>query len=435
MDFKLKADFKPTGDQPQAITKLVAGLKNHLRHQTLLGVTGSGKTFTVANVVTQLNRPTLVISHNKTLAAQLAAEFQEFFPENAVHYFVSYYDYYQPEAYLPASDTYIEKETQLNEEIDRLRHAATQSILSRRDCLIVASVSCIYGLGSPQEYARVRAQLKAGQPFPRQKLLRQFTDLRYQRNDVDFHRGTFRVKGEVVEIFPADALDRYLHLEFNGEVVEKLEEREVLTGDTISKPEQFDIYPASHYVAPNKRFETALAEMERDLGLRLKEFERTGKLLEAQRLKERTNYDLEMLRTVGYCNGIENYSRYFDGRKEGEPPYTLLDYFPKDALVFVDESHMTIPQITGMLGGDRSRKQTLVDYGFRLPASRDNRPLSFEEFNQHVNQLVYVSATPAEYEHKVSQQVAEQLLRPTGLLDPTVEIKPTKHQVDDLVQA
>ncbi len=434
MEFKLKAKFKPTGDQPQAIDQLVHGLIKNLRQQTLLGVTGSGKTFTMANVIAKLQRPALIISHNKTLAAQLAAEFQEFFPQNAVNYFVSYYDYYQPEAYIPSSDTYIEKETQLNEEIDRLRHAATQSILSRRDSIIVASVSCIYGLGSPTEYSKVRLQLKAKNPYPRQKLLRQLTDLQYTRNDIDFHRGTFRVKGQVVEIYPADSLDKYIHLSYDGDDIENIEERTVLTGDVIAKLKNFDIYPASHYVAPSDSFADSLKEIEKDLALRLEEFAKGGKLLEAQRLKERTNYDLEMMRTVGYCNGIENYSRYFDQRKEGEPPYTLLDYLPDDALIFIDESHMTLPQITGMLAGDRARKQTLIDYGFRLPAARDNRPLSFDEFNSKVNQLIYVSATPGDYEKKNSQQTVEQLIRPTGLLDPTIEIKPTKHQVDDLVQ-
>lgn len=434
MDFKLQANFKPTGDQPQAITKLIDGLNKKLRHQTLLGVTGSGKTFTMANCIARLQRPALIISHNKTLAAQLAAEFQEFFPTNAVNYFVSYYDYYQPEAYIPSSDTYIEKETQLNEEIDRLRHAATQNILSRRDSIIVASVSCIYGLGSPAEYSRVRVQLETNKLYPRQKLLRKLTELRYSRNDIDFHRGTFRVKGQVVEIYPADSLDKYIHLSFEADKIENIEERASLTGDAITKLTKTDIYPATHYVAPSEKFEESLKAIEKDLALKLKEFESKGKLLEAQRLKERTNYDLEMMRTLGYCNGIENYSRYFDGRKIGEPPYTLLDYLPKDTIIFVDESHMTIPQITGMLSGDRARKQTLIDYGFRLPAARDNRPLSFEEFNTKVHQLIYVSATPGDYERKVSQQIVEQLIRPTGLLDPTIEIKPSKHQIDDLVQ-
>jgi len=431
--FHLKSPFKPTGDQPQAIDKLEAGLRRNLRHQTLLGVTGSGKTFSMANVIARLQRPALIISHNKTLAAQLAAEFQEFFPENAVNYFVSYYDYYQPEAYIPSSDTYIEKETQLNEEIDRLRHAATQSILSRRDTIIVASVSCIYGLGSPAEYAKIRIQLKKDAAFPRQKLLRRLAELQYSRNDVDFHRGTFRVKGEMVDIYPADALDKYVHLGFNGDVIETIEERTILTGETTIGLTNIDIYPATHYVAPAERFTESLDMIEKDLSIKVNEFTKAGKLLEAQRLKERTNFDLEMMRTVGYCNGIENYSRYFDGRKLGEPPYTLLDYLPKDALVFIDESHMTIPQITGMLAGDRSRKQTLIDFGFRLPAAFDNRPLSFDEFNKKVNRLVYFSATPGDYEKKVSEQIVEQLIRPTGLLDPTIEIKPTKHQVDDLV--
>ena len=432
--FRLIAPFKPTGDQPQAIEKLVRGIEQGLKHQTLLGVTGSGKTFTVANVIAELQRPALIISHNKTLAAQLASEFREFFPAAAVHYFVSYYDYYQPEAYVPQSDTYIEKETQLNEEIDRLRHAATQAILSRRDTIIVASVSCIYGLGSPAEYAKVRVPLRSGEPCPRQPMLRQLTKLRYQRNDSDFHRGTFRVKGEVVEIFPADALDRYLHLRFDGDVLERLEEREMLTGSVTAILPSADVYPASHYVAAAERMEGALKDIERDLAARLQQLTAAGKLLEAQRLKERTNFDLEMIRAAGYCNGIENYSRYFDGRKEGEPPYTLLDYFPKDALVFIDESHMSVPQIQGMSAGDRSRKQTLIDYGFRLPGALDNRPLNFQEFEARTGQTVYVSATPAAFERQVSQQVVEQLVRPTGLLDPTIEVKPTERQVDDLLE-
>lgn len=434
MEFKLESPFRPTGDQPQAIAKLVQGFEQGLRHQTLLGVTGSGKTFTMASVVAKLQRPTLIISHNKTLAAQLASEFRAFFPTNAVHYFVSYYDYYQPEAYIPASDTYIEKETQLNEEIDRLRHAATQSILSRRDCLIVASVSCIYGLGSPVEYARVRLSISKGTVLPRQKLLRKLTSLQYERNDVDFHRGTFRARGEVVDIFPADALDRYIKIRYAGETVERIDECDTLTSESLTKLQAVDIYPASHYVAAPERFEESLAEIERDLALEVDRFARAGKLLEAQRLKERTNFDLEMLKTTGYCNGIENYSRYFDGRKLGEPPYTLLDYLPRNALVFIDESHMTIPQISGMSAGDRARKQTLVDFGFRLKAALDNRPLTFEEFNARVKQLGYVSATPADYERNISQATVEQLIRPTGLLDPTLEIKPTKHQIDDLVE-
>lgn len=434
MEFKLQTSFKPTGDQPQAIDKLVEGIAEGLRHQTLLGVTGSGKTFTMANVIARTQRPALIVSHNKTLAAQLAAELQTYFPANAVNYFVSYYDYYQPEAYIPSSDTYIEKETQLNEEIDRLRHAATQAILSRRDAIIVASVSCIYGLGSPTEYAKIRIQFKTGDALPRQKILRQLTDLQYKRNDIDFHRGTFKVKGEILEIFPSDSLDRYLHIRYNGNVIELIEERAILTGNKTRALDEVDVYPATHYLAPTGHFEKAMAAIASDLNTRVKNFEKSGKLIEAQRLKERTNYDLEMLRTVGYCNGIENYSRYFDGRQEGEPPYTLLDYFPEDALFFVDESHMSLPQITGMLAGDKARKQTLIDYGFRLPAARDNRPLSFDEFNARARQLIYVSATPNDYEKNKSDQIVEQLLRPTGLLDPTIEIKPSKHQVDDLVK-
>lgn len=433
MPLKLESKFKPTGDQPQAIKKLAAGIERGFKHQTLIGVTGSGKTFTMANVIAKLNRPTLIISHNKTLAAQLASEFRAFFPTAAVNYFVSYYDYYQPEAYIPQSDTYIEKETQLNEEIDRLRHAATQAILSRRDTIIVASVSCIYGLGSPVEYAKVRIELKRGLVLPRQALLRQLTKIQYQRNDVDFHRGTFRVRGSSVDIFPADALDRYLRVHYSGDTIERIEECEILTGEVTTAIDKADIYPASHYVAAPERFDSALKAIEQDVAKEVDKFTNAGKLIEAQRLKERSNFDLEMLRTVGYCNGIENYSRYFDGRKTNEPPYTLLDYLPKDALVFIDESHMTVPQITGMSAGDRSRKQTLVNYGFRLIAALDNRPLNFEEFNARLPNVTYVSATPAEYERKISQQIVEQLIRPTGLLDPTIEVRPTKHQVDDLV--
>jgi len=434
MNFKLISPFQPTGSQPEAIKKLVAGIKKNFNHQTLIGVTGSGKTFTMANVIAQTQRPTLVISHNKTLAAQLASEFRTFFPQNAVHYFVSYYDYYQPEAYIPASDTYIEKETQLNEEIDRLRHASTQSILSRRDCLIVASVSCIYGLGSPTEYAKARVSIIKGKNLPRQKLLRKLTDLQYQRNDTDFYRGTFRVRGSIVDIFPADSLDRYIRLHYQNDEVEKLEECEALTGDIVAQLSNTDIYPASHYVAAPERFEQSLKDIETDLAKEVAKFTKANKLIEAQRLKERTNFDLEMLRAVGYCNGIENYSRYFDGRAPGKPPYTLLDYLPEDALIFIDESHMSIPQISGMSAGDKARKQTLINYGFRLSGAIDNRPLTFSEFQARTKKIIYVSATPADYERKISQQMVEQFIRPTGLLDPTIEIKPTKNQVDDLVE-
>lgn len=433
MEFKLTAPFKPTGDQPKAVAELVKGLKKNYRGQTLLGVTGSGKTFTMAQVINELQRPALIISHNKTLAAQLANELKQFFPENAVNYFVSYYDYYQPEAYIPSSDTYIEKETQLNEEIDRLRHASTQSILSRRDTIIVASVSCIYGLGSPVEYAKVKIHLTINKDLPRQKLLRQLTTLQYQRNDIDFHRGTFRVKGDMVDIFPADSLDKYYRLRFNGNTLEKISDCEAITNDTVANLTEADIYPASHYVAPAEQFEQALANIASDVKKEVAAFKKKDKLIEAQRLAERTNFDLEMLKATGYCNGLENYSRYFENRAPGMPPFTLIDYFPKDALIFIDESHMTIPQLNGMSAGDKSRKETLVNYGFRLKAAIDNRPLTFAEFNARVNQLIYVSATPAEYEIKNSSAVVEQLIRPTGLLDPVIEVKPTKHQVDDLV--
>ena len=389
----------------------------------------------MASVIAQLQRPTLVISHNKTLAAQLASEFRQFFPTNAVHYFVSYYDYYQPEAYIPQSDTYIEKETKINDEIDRLRHASTQAILSRRDTLIVASVSCIYGLGSPQEYSSVRIQLKVGQKLSRQKLLRQLTDLQYPRADLDFRRGTFRVTGEVVEIYPAFALDQFYRLTYDGDVIESIEERAALTLNKITAHKSVDIYPATHYLAPTARFQQAIKEIKHDAQQQVKKFQATNKLIEAQRLQERTNFDLEMIATTGYCNGIENYSRYFDGRKPGTPPFTLIDYFPKDWLLFIDESHMTVPQIRGMYSGDRSRKQTLIDYGFRLPAAYDNRPLKFDEFTARLNQTIYVSATPADYELNLSQNVAEQVVRPTGLLDPNVEVRPSKGQIEHLLQA
>ena len=433
--FILKSPFSPAGDQPEAIQNLVKGLNKGLTHQTLLGVTGSGKTFTMASVIAQLQRPTLVISHNKTLAAQLASEFRQFFPTNAVHYFVSYYDYYQPEAYIPQSDTYIEKETKINDEIDRLRHASTQAILSRRDTLIVASVSCIYGLGSPQEYSSVRIQLKVGQKLSRQKLLRQLTDLQYPRADLDFRRGTFRVTGEVVEIYPAFALDQFYRLTYDGDVIESIEERATLTLNKITAHKSVDIYPATHYLAPTARFQQAIKEIKHDAQQQVKKFQATNKLIEAQRLQERTNFDLEMIATTGYCNGIENYSRYFDGRKPGTPPFTLIDYFPKDWLLFIDESHMTVPQIRGMYSGDRSRKQTLIDYGFRLPAAYDNRPLKFDEFTARLNQTIYVSAAPADYELNLSQNVAEQVVRPTGLLDPNVEVRPSKGQIEHLLQA
>lgn len=432
--FKLKSKFKPTGDQPDAIKKLVAGFKKRYRDQVLLGVTGSGKTFTMANVIQQIQKPTLVISHNKTLAAQLASEFQDFFPDNAVNYFVSYYDYYQPEAYIPQTDTYIEKATQINEEIDRLRHASTQALLSRRDVIIVASVSCIYGLGSPTEYQAETVRLKVGQKEKRDKILLGLTDIRYTRNQTDIWRGRFRVLGDILEIFPAFSENNLYKIQFFGDEIEKISEVDSLTGKVIQNLKQVDIYPARHYIAPENIFDLALKEIEEDMKKQVDYLKKQNKLVEAQRIEQRTKYDLEMLKETGYCNGIENYSRYFDRRQPGQPPYTLIDFYPKDFLLFIDESHMTVPQIGGMFEGDRSRKEVLVDFGFRLPSALDNRPLKFAEFDKKINQVVYVSATPKEYETKKSKKIVEQLIRPTGLLDPTIEIKPTKNQIDDLME-
>ncbi len=431
--FKLRSKFHPAGDQPQAIKKLLDSLKKGNRDQLLLGVTGSGKTFTMSQVIHKINKPTLVISHNKTLAAQLAAEFQEFFPENAVHYFVSYYDYYQPEAYIPRSDTYIEKETEINEEIDRLRNAATQSLLTRSDVLIVASVSCIYGLGSPGNYLDLVLELKKGMAIKRDKLLRRLTDLQFTRNDIDLKRGTFRIRGDIMEMVPA-AAETVTRISFFGDEVEKISENDILTGETIKELEEVQIFPAKHFVTPKEKLEEAAENIREELRARLRELRSEGKILEAARLEQRTNFDLETMLVQGYVNGIENYSRHLDFRAPGEPPSTLLDYFPDDFLAFIDESHMTIPQIKGMYAGDKSRKQTLIDYGFRLPSAADNRPLKFSEFEGKINQVVYVSATPAEYEIKKSKTVAEQLIRPTGLLDPKISVRPIKHQVDDLVE-
>lgn len=432
--FKIHAKFKPTGDQPQAIDKLVAGLNKGYRDQVLLGVTGSGKTFTVANVIAKVKKPTLIISHNKTLAAQLASELQDFFPDNAVHYFVSYYDYYQPEAYIPKTDTYIEKETQLNEEIDRLRHASTSALLSRDDVIIVASVSCIYGLGSPTEYKRDVIHLKVGQTIKRDLLLHALVNIHYQRNQIDLWRNKFRVLGEVVEIFPSFSDNAFYRVQFDGDTVERISEVDSLTNTTIQVMKEVDIYPARHYLAPEEVMKVAMKEIEEDMVKQVETFTKEGKLIEAQRIEQRTRYDLEMIKEVGYCNGIENYSRYFDRRKAGQPPYTLLDFFPKDFLLVIDESHMTLPQIRGMYFGDRSRKETLVNFGFRLPAALDNRPFNFEEFNKKRGQTIYLSATPDEYERYLSQRVVEQLIRPTGLLDPTIEVRPTEHQIDDLLK-
>lgn len=433
MKFQLTSPFKPTGDQPRAIEELTAGLKKDFKEQTLLGVTGSGKTFTMANVIQKVQRPTLVISHNKTLAAQLASEFQDFFPKNAVNYFVSYYDYYQPEAYIPRTDTYIEKETSINEEIDRLRHASTQALLSRRDVIIVASVSCIYGLGSPAEYKRGAVTLHRGKDYVRKQLLEKIVRMQYERNQYDLWRGRFRVLGETVEIFPALSEETYYKLYFFGDRLEKIEEVDVRSAKMVTEHSTVDIYPATHYLTPLDNLDPILKEIRSDMEKQVGVFKKAGKLIEAERINQRVNFDLDMIKETGFCNGIENYSRYFDGRAPGTPPYTLMDFFPKDFLLFIDESHMTVPQIRGMYEGDRARKSTLVDYGFRLPAAFDNRPLNFNEFREHVNQVVYVSATPNDYEKKRSKQIAEQLIRPTGLLDPTIEVRPSHHQIDDLV--
>jgi excinuclease ABC subunit B len=430
--FKIVSDFGLTGDQPQAVDKLAEGLNKDYREQTLLGVTGSGKTFTMANVIERIQRPTLVICHNKTLAAQLATEFKEFFPENAVEYFVSYYDYYQPEAYIPSTDLYIEKETDINEEIDKLRHAATRSLFTRRDIVIVASVSCIYGLGAPEEYRSFVLALKKNKSYKRDKLVRHMVDMQYERNDYDFTRGRFRIRGDTLEIQPAYE-ETALRIEFWGDEIERIVEIDPLTGEVLAHRDQVDIYPAKHFVTSHDKLIAAIEDIKAELEERLKELRNRGKLLEAQRLEARTNYDIELLQEVGYCTGVENYSRHLQRRAAGSTPWTLLDYFPDDFLLFIDESHMTLPQIRGMYHGDISRKQTLVDYGFRLPSALDNRPLNFEEFNEHINQVIYVSATPKPYEYEHSQQVVEQLVRPTGLLEPTVEVKPVKGQIDDLI--
>lgn len=431
-DFEVVSDFKMTGDQPEAVEKLVAGLNKGLRYQTLLGVTGSGKTFTMANVIAKVKRPTIVISHNKTLAAQLYQEFREFFPNNSVEFFVSYYDYYQPEAYVPQQDLYIEKDADINEEIDKLRHAATRALFERRDVVIVASVSCIYGLGQPEEYYSFVLKLKKGESFNRYRLLHRLVEMQYERNDMDFSRGRFRVRGDTLEIQPAYE-DLALRIEFFGDECERIVQIDPLTGELLSELDEIAIYPAKHFVTSQENMKLAIVRIEEELASRLKELKDQGKLLEASRLEQRTNYDLEMMREAGYCNGIENYSRPLAGRPAGSPPWTLLSYFPDDFLLLIDESHMTVPQLNGMFNGDRARKQTLVDYGFRLPSALDNRPLSFREFEERLNQVVYISATPGPYEQKQSQQVVEQLVRPTGLLEPTIEIKPTKGQVDDLL--
>ena len=431
--FRLSSSYQPTGDQPRAIAQLVDGLEKGQREQTLLGVTGSGKTFTMANIIAERNVPTLVLAHNKTLAAQLFSEFKEFFPDNEVHYFVSYFDYYQPEAYIASSDTYIEKDSKINDEIDRLRHAATSALLTRRDVIIVASVSCIYGIGSPETYADMAIKLTVGERRVQDKFIRLLTDIQYKRNDIDFARGTFRVRGDVVDIFPAGQ-DTAVRVEFFGDEIERLTKIDPLTGEILDRPDQLTIFPSSHYSTPHERIEKAIVGIENEFNQRLKWFEDNGKFLEAQRLSQRTKYDLEMLKETGFVKGIENYSRYLTDREPGEQPATLIDYFPDDWLLLVDESHMTLPQVRGMYNGDRARKEVLVEHGFRLPSALDNRPLRFDEFNQHIHQAIYVSATPGDYELSHSPKPAEQLIRPTGLLDPPIEVRPTDGQVDDLME-
>lgn len=431
--FELVSPYKPTGDQPQAIDKLVEGLQDGLREQVLLGVTGSGKTFTMANVIAKLNRPALILAHNKTLAAQLCNEFREFFPHNRVEYFVSYYDYYQPEAYVPSSDTYIEKDSSVNDEIDKLRHSATSALLERNDVIVVASVSCIYGLGSPKEYADSVVSLRPGQEISRDQLLNDLVDIQFERNDIDFQRGRFRVRGDVVEIFPASRDEHAFRVEFFGDEIDRIREIESLTGKVLGEVEHLAIFPATHFMTNEEHMEHAIHNILEEMEEQVKQFEAEGKLIEAQRIRQRTEYDVEMLREMGYTNGVENYSRYMDGRSEGEPPFTLLDFFPEDFLIMVDESHMTMGQIKGMYNGDRSRKEMLVNYGFRLPSALDNRPLRREEFESHVHQIVYVSATPGDYELEQTDTVVEQIIRPTGLLDPEVEVRPTMGQMDDLL--
>ncbi|HOL17547.1 MAG TPA: excinuclease ABC subunit UvrB, partial [Bacillota bacterium] len=430
--FRLKAGFAPAGDQPRAIEALVEGLRQNRRYQTLLGVTGSGKTFTIANVIEKIQRPTLVVAPNKLLAAQLCSEFKEFFPDNAVEYFISYYDYYQPEAYLPQTDTYIEKDTSINDEIDKLRHSATSALFERRDVIIVASVSCIYGLGSPQEYREQTLSLRTGARISRDEIIGRLVEIQYQRNEVDFHRGTFRVRGDVIEIIPSSFGDAALRVELFGDEVDRIREIDPVSGKVIGERTHAAIFPATHYVTAAEQLKRAIAGIEEELHQRLLQFKREGRLLEAQRLEQRTRFDLEMMQEIGYCTGIENYSRHLDGRKPGSRPYTLLDYFPPDFLLVVDESHITIPQINGMYRGDFSRKSTLVEHGFRLPSALDNRPLKFDEFESLINQAIFISATPGPWELEHSSAVVEQIIRPTGLVDPEVEVRPAEGQVDDL---
>lgn len=431
-EFKLHSKYQPTGDQPEAIAELTNGIRTGEKFQTLMGVTGSGKTFTMANLIQNTGKPTLVLAHNKTLAAQLFSEFKQFFPENEVHYFVSYFDYYQPEAYIASSDTYIEKDSRINEEIDRLRHAATSALLTRKDVIIVASVSCIYGIGSPADYAEMSVDLKRGMRYNQAKFIRHLNDIQYHRNDMDFARGTFRVRGDTIDIFPSGRETAY-RIEFFGDEVERILEIDPLTGEVLNYPDEIRIFPTSHYVTPEDKLKHAIAQIKDEYESRVKFFEEHQKYLEAQRLTQRIKYDVEMMEQTGFVKGIENYSRYLTGREPGEQPATLLDYFPDDFLMFIDESHMTIPQVRGMYNGDRARKETLVEYGFRLPSALDNRPLTFSEFEGHINQVVFVSATPGEYELSHSPKPVEQVIRPTGLLDPKIEVRPTEHQVDDIM--
>lgn len=431
--FQLVSAYKPQGDQPKAIAKLVEGIQQGKKHQTLLGATGTGKTFTISNVIQQVNKPTLVIAHNKTLAGQLYSEFKQFFPHNAVEYFVSYYDYYQPEAYVPQTDTYIEKDASINDEIDKLRHSATSALFERRDVIIIASVSCIYGLGSPEEYRELVVSLRVGMEIERDHLLRRLVDIQYERNDIDFRRGTFRVRGDVVEIFPASRDEHCIRIEFFGDEIERIREVDALTGHVMAEREHVAIFPASHFVTREEKMKLAIENIEKELEERLRELREQGKLLEAQRLEQRTRYDIEMMKEMGFCSGIENYSRHLTLRPPGSTPYTLLDYFPDDFLIVIDESHVTLPQIRGMYNGDKARKEVLVEHGFRLPSALDNRPLTFEEFEQKVNQVIYVSATPYPYELEHCPEVVEQIIRPTGLLDPTIDVRPIAGQIDDLV--
>jgi len=431
--FQLVSKYEPAGDQPAAISQLVAGVNAGKKAQVLLGATGTGKTYTISNVIKDVNKPTLIIAHNKTLAGQLYGEFKEFFPNNAVEYFVSYYDYYQPEAYVPSSDTYIEKDSSINDEIDKLRHSATSALLERNDVVVVASVSCIFGLGSPMEYQKQVVSLRVGMEISRDQLLRDLVEIQFERNDIDFQRGRFRVRGDVIEIFPASRDERALRIEFFGDEIDRIREVDALTGEILAETEHVSIFPATHFVTNEDHLETAIASIQKELDFRLKVLRDNNQLLEAQRLEQRTNYDIEMLREMGYTSGIENYSRHLDGRKEGEPPYTLIDFFPDDFLIVIDESHVTMPQIRGMYNGDRARKQMLVDYGFRLPSALDNRPLRLEEFEEHVHQIIYVSATPGPYEAEQTDTVIQQIIRPTGLLDPVIEVRPIMGQIDDLV--